>query len=50
MNNLKAYISAFDSPHIYDNSVNYKWMAGFRNGLIHRIQPNIPDWLKMIII
>ena len=50
MNNIKAFINAFESAHIYDNSDHYKWIAGFRNGLVHNTSQNIPDWLKPYII
>ncbi len=46
LNNLKLYIKAFESAHIYDNSDHYKWIAAYRNGLIHKSANNIPNWLK----
>jgi len=50
MNNIKSFISVFESAHIYNNSDHYQWIAGFRNGIIHNSIPNIPDWLKRFII
>lgn len=49
MANIKAYIQAFESAHIYDNSDHYKWVAGFRDGTLHRMDPNIPAWLRAYI-
>ncbi|MGM8228953.1 AAA family ATPase [Cellvibrio sp. ARAG 10.3] len=45
MGNLRIYIKAFESAHIYDNSEHYRWLAGYRNGLIHNASTNIPQWL-----
>jgi len=30
MNNIKVFINAFESAHIYDNSEHYKWVAGLQ--------------------
>lgn len=45
MENLKTYIKEFESAHIYDNSDHYRWVAAFRNGLVHKIAPDVPEWL-----
>ena len=50
MGNIKRHIQAFESAHIYDNSDNYKWAADFREGSIHRVDPNIPAWLRAYIL
>lgn len=44
--NLKDYIAAFESAHIYDNSDHYRWVAGYRDGMIHKVSSNIPGWLR----
>ena len=50
MANLKAHIQAFESAHIYDNSDHYKWVAAFREGVIHRVSSDIPAWLRSHIL
>jgi predicted ABC-type ATPase len=49
LNNLKRYIKAFESAHIYDNSEHYKWVAAYRNGHIHKIANDTPAWLRVYL-
>ena len=50
MHNIKAFVKTFESAHIYDNSDHYKWIAAFRDGLVHKTTQDIPDWLKPFIL
>lgn len=50
MSNIKAHIKEFESAHIYDNSDNYRWIAAFRSGLVHKVAPDIPSWLSPYIL
>lgn len=50
MANLKSFIRLFESSHIYDNSDHYRWVAGFREGVLHNKSKNVPDWLKKYIL
>ena len=43
--NLKAYLRLCDLAYIYDNSGHYKFIASYRNGLIHR-QNELPKFIK----
>lgn len=46
LSNLKTYIKAFESAHIYDNSVRYQWICDYRNGFLHKASRQMPDWIK----
>lgn len=50
MANIKPHIQAFESAHIYDNTDHYKWVAAFREGNIHRVDSNVPAWLRSHIL
>lgn len=50
LNNLKNFIKEFESSHIYDNSQQYRWVAAFRNGIIHKINQDVPVWLQSYIL
>lgn len=46
LNNLKAHIQSFESAHIYDNSVRYQWVCDYRDGLIHKVSRQMPEWIR----
>lgn len=46
LNNLKAHIKAFESAHIYDNSARYQWVCDYRDGLVHKVSREMPEWIK----
>lgn len=50
MENIKPHIEVFESAHIYDNSDEYKPAADFREGRLHRLDPNIPAWLRAFVL
>ena len=50
MGNIKRHIAAFESAHIYDNSDRYKWAADFREGMPHRLDSNLPNWLRSYLL
>lgn len=45
LENIKSFIKIFESAHIYDNSEHYRWVAGYRNGMIHNVSSNVPRWM-----
>ena len=49
LDNLKSYIKAFNVAHIYDNRVDRQWVAGYRNGLLHKKAQSIPSWLSRLL-
>ena len=49
LHNLKSYINAFNVAHVYDNSVDRQWVAGYRNGQLHKKAMSIPPWLNRLL-
>lgn len=49
LNNLGSHIKAFESAHILDNSDHYQWLCDYRNGVLHKVSPQLPVWIKQYL-
>ncbi len=46
LNNLMEHIKVFDVAHIHDNTNSFRWVATYKNGLIHKKSQDIPPWAR----
>jgi len=46
--NLKTHLKRCDLAYIYDNSKNYKLIASYRNGIMHR-QNDTPEFIRQYL-
>tara|TARA_B100000446_G_scaffold16724_4_gene14234 strand:+ start:473 stop:1048 length:576 start_codon:yes stop_codon:yes gene_type:complete len=49
LSNLLPHIRIFDIAHVYDNSNQRVWVAGYRKGTLVKQARSIPQWLVQLL-
>lgn len=47
--NLSHYIEIVDIAHVYDNSTERQWVAGYREGKLVKRTQHTPEWLEKLL-